>query len=271
MLFQVNHQPAYCYTGSKPLQPNLPTLVFIHGAQNDHSVWALQSRYFAHHGFNVLALDLPGHGRSFGAALTNVEDMAHWIIALLDAAQIAQASLIGHSMGSLIALEAARIAPTRISKLALLGNAYPMKVADALLTMARDDEPAAIELVTTWSHLNATQQTAIPGFSLQGSARRLMQRMSAINPAQLFHTDFSACNNYQQGELAAQAITAQQLPVLFVMAKQDRMTPTKASAALRSSIAHAKTVEIDQCGHSLMTEQPDAVLNALKQFLNQSH
>jgi pimeloyl-ACP methyl ester carboxylesterase len=267
MLYQVQGKSVYCYTGSKQIQPELPTLVFMHGAQNDHSVWGLQSRYFAHHGFNVLAVDLPGHGRSSGAALGSVEEIAQWLIALLDAAQIKQASLIGHSMGSLIALESARIAPTRISKLALLGNAYPMKVADALLTMARDNEAAAIDLVNAWSHINTTQQTAIPGFSLQGNARRLMQRMSAINPAQLFHTDFSACNNYQQGELAAQIINAQQCPVLFIMAKQDRMTPTKASALLRTSIAHAKTVEIDQCGHSLMTEQPDAVLTALKHFL----
>lgn len=270
MLYQVHGKPAYCYTGSKKIQPELPTLVFIHGAQNDHSVWGLQSRYFAHHGFNVLAVDLPGHGRSLGTALNSVEEMAQWLIALLDVAQIKRASLVGHSMGSLIALETARCASTRVTKLALLGNAYPMKVADALLTMARDDEPAAIELVNSWSHLNTTQQTAIPGFSLQGNARRLMQRMSAINPAQLFHTDFSACNNYQQGERAAQVINTQRCSTLFIMAKQDRMTPTKASALLRATIAHAQVVEIDQCGHSLMTEQPDKVLTALKHFLNNS-
>ncbi|PRC91666.1 alpha/beta fold hydrolase [Solimicrobium silvestre] len=270
MIYQVQGNPVYCYTGGKAFQAELATLVFIHGAQNDHSVWALQSRYLAHHGYNVLAVDLPGHGRSAGNALTSIEDMATWLLALLDVAGVvgeAKASLIGHSMGSLIALETARCAPDRVTKLALLGNAYPMKVADALLTMARDDEAAAIDMVNSWSHCTSTQQSAIPGFNVQGNAQRLMQRMSAINPAQLFYTDFSACNNYQQGEAAAVAINSQQCPTLFVMAKQDRMTPVKASATLRSSILGSKVVEIANCGHSLMTEQPDAVLTALVQFL----
>src|SRR5450830_1542191 len=86
MLFTVENTSAYCYTGGKAFHPAQPTAVFIHGAQNDHSVWALQTRYFAHHGWNVLAVDLPGHGRSQGAAKTSVEALAHWLLAVLDAA-----------------------------------------------------------------------------------------------------------------------------------------------------------------------------------------
>ena len=259
----------YCYTAGKTFKPELPTLVFIHGAQNDHSVWSLQSRYFAYHGYNVLALDLPGHGRSGGTALSSVEAISNWFVDLLNVAGISKVSLTGHSMGSLIALETARNHPDRVVKLALLGNAWPMKVADALLNMARDDEPAAINLVNSWSHRSSTQSTANPGFNLQGNAKRLMQRMSAINPAQLFYTDFSACNNYQQGDAAAEVINQHQLPVLFVMAQQDRMTPGKASAKLRGAITTARVVEITQCGHSMMHEQPDAVLFSLIEFLNQ--
>lgn len=258
----------YSYTGGKTFNPDLPTSIFIHGAQNDHSVWSLQSRYFAHHGYNVLAVDLPGHGRSQGEALKSIEEMAQWLLKFMDKSGVNKANLVGHSMGSLIALETARTAPERINKLALLGNAYPMKVADALLNMARDNEPAAISMVTTWSHLNATQKTPNPGFNLQGSAKRLMQRMTDINPAQLFYTDFSACNNYGRGEEAAEVVNNHNVPTLFVMAKQDRMTPTKASAKLRTAIANAKVVEIDDCGHSLMTEQPDAVLRVLVEFLS---
>ena len=267
MLVQVQGKAAYCYMGGKQFNASLPTAVFIHGAQNDHSVWSLQSRYFAYHGHNTVALDLPGHGRSAGAALTSIEAMSGWLVSLLDALGIARASLIGHSMGSLIALETARTAPNRVARLALLGNAYPMKVADALLTMARDDEPAAIAMVNSWSHLNSTQSTPVPGFNLQGNAKRLMQRMSVINPAQLFYTDFSACNHYQQGEAAAAVILRDAIPTLFVMGKQDRMTPVKASAKLRGMLTQAQVLEIDQCGHSMMTEQPDVVLKALSDFL----
>jgi len=266
-MIQVQDRPTWFYSAGKAIDPARPTVVFIHGAQNDHSVWSLQSRYFACHGYNVLAVDLPGHGRSSGPALVTIEAMAVWLLALLDAAGVGQVNLIGHSMGSLIALETARCAPERISRLALLGNAFPMKVADALLSMARDDEPSAIDLVTSWSHLHAFQRTPLPGFNLQRNAQRLMERMSAINPDQLFYTDFSACNTYAQGDAAAVIISQHQLPVLFVMGQQDRMTPVKASTRLRAALPNANSIEIADCGHSMMAEQPDAVLQALVAFL----
>jgi len=267
VIIQVAGEPAWCYTAGKPFRADLPNLVFIHGAQNDHSVWSLQSRYFAFHDYNVFAPDLPGHGASAGQAPGSIEALSAWLAAFMDAAGIQQASLIGHSMGSLIALETARTVPGRVHRLALLGNACPMKVGDALLNLARDDEAQAIALVNSWSHLNRTQSTPMPGFNLQGNAMRLMQRMSERNPAQLLYTDLSACNSYRQGDAAAAVINLQHIAVLFVMARQDRMTPVKAGAALRSAIESAQNVEIDHCGHSMMTEQPDAVLTALIQFL----
>ncbi|HWJ93384.1 MAG TPA: alpha/beta fold hydrolase, partial [Telluria sp.] len=161
MIFNVHDKQAYCYTGGKAFDASLPTIVFIHGAQNDHSVWALQSRYFAHHGFGVLAVDLPGHGRSAGPALASVEDMAAWVLALLDAAGVSRAILAGHSMGSLIALEASHRAPSRVSALALLGTTFPMKVSDALLETARADEQSAIDMVNIFSH--ARPSSPVPG------------------------------------------------------------------------------------------------------------
>ena len=140
MLLKIDGHDAYCYTGGKPFDAALPTVVFIHGAQNDHSVWILQTRYFAHHGFSVLAVDLPGHGRSQGPALKSVEAMADWLLRVLDAAGVQTASLVGHSMGSLIALETQAKAPARVAKLALVGTAYPMKVSDTLLNAALNDE-----------------------------------------------------------------------------------------------------------------------------------
>ncbi|MCG2584623.1 alpha/beta fold hydrolase [Massilia sp. TS11] len=264
MEFHVNGLPAYVYTGGKALDPAKPSLVFIHGAQNDHSVWALQSRALAHHGYNVLALDLPGHGRSAAPALSSVEAMADWLWALLDAAGIARAALIGHSMGSLIALEAAARAPARIAGLAMLGSTYPMKVADALLATARDNEPQAIEMVTAWSHASQLPRpsTAGPGVSVHGAARRLMQRMSAINPAQLFYTDFAACNQYANGAAAAAAVSC---PTLFIFGSKDMMTPARSAKGLTASIAHGKIVMVE-AGHALMQEQPDAVLDALRAF-----
>jgi pimeloyl-ACP methyl ester carboxylesterase len=264
----IQDKAAYCYSGGKAFDPALPTVVLIHGAQNDHSVWALQSRWFAHHGFGVLAVDLPGHGRSAGPALTTVEDMAGWLLATLDAAGVAQALLAGHSMGSLIALEAAHRAPERVRALAMLGSTYPMKVADALLATARDDEPAAIDMVNIWSHSSIAHKPSspAPGFWVMGGSQRLMARMSAINPEQLFHTDFTACNAYANGEAAAASVRC---PVLFVFGKQDMMTPPRSTKLLTGALAHGKVVQVD-AGHSLMTEQPDAVLDALASFAREA-
>ena len=143
---------AYAYTGGKPFDAALPCIVFIHGALHDHSVFTLLARWYAHHGHAVLAVDLPGHGRSSGLPLASVEAAADWLLALLDAAGVQQAALAGHSMGSLIALEAAARAPERITRLAMIGTAYPMKVSQALLDTARDQPLAAIEMVNTYSH-----------------------------------------------------------------------------------------------------------------------
>jgi len=259
---------AYCYTGGKPFDAALPTVVFLHGAQNDHTVWALQTRYFAHHGFGVLAVDLPGHGRSKGAALTSIEAMAAWLLGVLDAAGVRHALLVGHSMGSLIALEAAyqsaAQAPGRITGLALVGTTYPMKVADALLATSRDDEPRAIDMVNLWSHSGIAQKPSAPGpgFYVMHGARRLMQRMSALNPHQLFFTDFSACNNYANGAVAAAAVTCK---TLFLFGARDMMTPPRSTRLLTDAIAHGKVITVD-AGHQMMAEAPDAVLDALFAF-----
>jgi pimeloyl-ACP methyl ester carboxylesterase len=265
MLLNVQGHDAYCYTGGKAFNAELPTVVFIHGAQNDHSVWALQTRYFAHHGFGVLAVDLPGHGRSKGNALSSVEQMADWLLALLDAAGVQHASLVGHSMGSLIALQACARAKERISKLALVGTAYPMKVSDTLLNAARDEEQSAIDMVNIWSHTSIAHKPSCPGpgFYVMGGSQRLMQRISKLNPAKVFYTDFTACNAYANGEQAAQAV---QCPTLFLIGKKDMMTPPKATATLTKLIAHSRVTTLDNCGHSLMAEQPDAVLAALYAF-----
>lgn len=268
MIVKVQGVDAYFYAGGKAFDAAQPSAVFIHGAQNDHSVWALQTRYFAHHGFNVLALDLPGHGRSKGPAKQSVAEMAAWVLAVLDAAGVEKAVLIGHSMGSLIALEAAGMAPQRVAGLAMVGTTYPMKVSDALLGTSRDNEQAAIDMVNIFSHSSMAQKPSCPGpgFSVMGGARRLMQRMSAINPQQLFYTDFYACNAYANGLAAAEKVSC---PVLFLFGAKDMMTPARSTKTLTAALAHGKIVEVD-AGHQMMAEQPDAVLDALYAFAKRS-
>ena len=256
----------YAYTGGKAFDPAKPTVVFIHGVLNDHSVWILQSRYLAHHGWNVLAIDLPGHCRSGGEPPESVEQASQAIVGLLDAAGVQQAALVGHSFGSLIALETAARAPERVSHLALVGTAFPMRVSPALLESSVSAPMKAIDMVNTFSHsMLAPPPSALgPGTWLYGGSRALMRRVLASNPqVNVFHTGFKACDSYAGGEAAMDQV---QCPTLFVLGSADQMTPPKAAQSLVARAHKAKVVQLP-AGHSLMTEAPDGVLHALKDFL----
>ena len=256
---------AYAYTGGKAFDPTLPCVVFIHGALHDHSVWTLLARWFAHHGHGVLAVDLPGHGRSAGAPPASVEALADWVLALLDAADVNRAALVGHSMGSLIALEAAARAPERVRQLVMVGTAYPMKVSDALLTTARDDPLKAIDMVNVFSHSSLAAKPSYPGPGtwLHGSNRALMRRVQAgQRETNLFHHDFSVCDAYANGLQAAAQV---QCPVDFILGARDQMTSPKQSREIAQALK-ARVSSVD-AGHALMTEAPDAVLAALRRAL----
>ncbi len=266
MDLQVNGQQAYAYTGGKPFDASLPCVVFIHGAQNDHSVWGLQSRWFAHHGFGVLAVDLPGHGRSAGQPLATIADLADWIEMLLEyvgAGDTAQnVSLVGHSMGSLAALECASRHPARIARIALVGTAVPMPVSEALLGAAKDKEPKAIAMINAWQHSprGAIGGNTVPGMWLLGASRRLMERQK---PGVLYN-DLAACNAYARGMEAAASLTC---PALIICGSRDLMTHPKAATKLATALKHARSVSLDGAGHALMGEQPDAVLDSLRGFI----
>jgi pimeloyl-ACP methyl ester carboxylesterase len=258
----VDGTPVYAYTGGRPFDPALPAVVFIHGAEHDHSVWALQSRYLAHHGRGVLAVDLPGHGRSEGPALESVEAMAEWTVALLGAAGVKQATLVGHSMGSLIAIECAARYPERVSRIALIGTAFPMRVSDELLEATRGNEALAQDMVNIWSHSAYAHYPSNPGpgFWVIGENLRLMQRQK---PG-VMRVDFAACNNYANGRTAAEKLTC---PALLVLGKRDIMTPPRATKELTTTLKDKRVVEIAGTGHALMAEKPDEVLDALIGFV----
>lgn len=261
MKLVVDGHEAYAYTGGKAFDPALPCVVFIHGALNDHSVWTLLARWFAHHGHAVLAVDLPGHGRSAGLPLTSVEAIAGWLHRLLDAAGVQQAALVGHSMGSLIALEAA----ARASRLVMVGTAYPMKVSEALLATARDRPEAAMAMVTAFSHSLASAKPGYPGPGswLRGGAMALMRRLQARQTAvNLFENDFQVCDRYAGGEAAAARVAC---PVHFVLGTLDQMTSPKQTAVLGALLK--PRVHAVAAGHALMAEAPDAVLAALRDAL----
>lgn len=267
MYVQVNGHSTYCYTGGKAFDAAKPIAVFIHGVLNDHSVWALQSRYLANHGWNVLAVDLPGHSRSEGEAPASVEQAAGFIGALLDALGVQRAALVGHSWGSLIALEAASRLGARVSHLVLVGTAYPMKVSPALIESSLNAPEKALKMVNVFSRSTLASPSGA-GFWVYGAGMALGRRVLRSNAkVNVFHRGFVACDSYANGEQAIAAITC---PVLFVLGSQDQMTTPKAAQGLiGAGRAAGKSVQVAYVpvGHHQMTEAPDETLFAVRDFL----
>src|SRR5271168_4160199 len=259
MKLSVNGSETFVATCGRAFDPALPTVVFLHGAGFDHSAWAQHTRWFAHHGFSVLAPDMPGHGRSPGPALTTIAAMADWTAALLDAAGAATARLVGHSMGSLIALETAARHPARVSALSLIGTAATMTVGPDLLQAAEANDHAAIDMVSIWGlgHQAELGGSLAPGLWMHSGAQRVLEH---CRPGVLFN-DLSACNAYQGALAAAAKIT---VPATLILGERDMMTPLKAGRALAAALPNSRTVVLRGAGHMMMVERPDELLAALQ-------
>lgn len=265
MRLAVSDAGVYAYTGTRAYDVSLPTVVFVHGAANDHSVFALQSRYFAWHGMNAMAIDLPGHGRSAGEPLRSVEAIAQWLHDMLDVAGASSVSVVGHSLGALAALELAARWPDRVNRLALLGPAVPMTVSDDLLAAAAQDDHVAYELINGWSfsasgQLGGGEQ---PGVWMLGNGMRLMERCGDG----VLTADLLACQRYASGLAAAAAL---QCPSLVIMGARDIMAPPRNAQPLLAALPDARSVTLSETGHALMAERPGAVLDALRGFIMQS-
>lgn len=262
LTLSVEGRKVFAGTGGRPFDASLPVVVFLHGAGMDHSVWSMQSRYLAHHDHAVLALDLPGHGFSEGPPLQSIEEIADWTAAVLGAAGVEKASLVGHSMGAVAALTAAARHPARVQRLALLGCAPAMPVHPDLLAAAEANEQAAIDMVNGWAHGAQAHLGGhpLPGTWLTGQGNRLLER---ARPGVLY-ADLAACNAWQGGQILAAEVSC---PVLLLIGAEDKMTPPRAGKKLAEFLPNCRLEVLDRCGHMLMTEQPVATLEKLKGFL----
>src|SRR5476649_2438073 len=259
MQLSVNDKDIFVATGGREFDASQPAIVLLHGAGFDHTAWALHSRWFAHHGYGVLAPDLPGHGRSSGAPLSTIADMADWTAALLDASGASKARLIGHSMGSLIALETAARHPAKVTALALIGTADTMTVGPDLLKAAEANDHTAIDMVSIWGLGFAAELggSLAPGLWMHFGAERVLEQ---CRPGVLFN-DLSACNSYQGALAAAANVT---VPATLILGERDMMTPARAGKALAAALPNSRTVVLPGAGHMMMVERPDELLAALR-------
>jgi pimeloyl-ACP methyl ester carboxylesterase len=260
--FIVGGRAVYGATGGRAHEGGRSLAVLVHGAGLDHTVWALQSRWLAFHGFNVLAIDLPGHGHSEGPALPNIGALANWLTELISAAKAERAVLIGHSMGSLIALEAAATHPERVQGLVLIGTAASMPVHPDLLAAAASNEHAAIDMVNLWGYgyVAGLGGSRVPGVWMVGAGERVLESA----PPGVLHVDLAACGAYRHGLIAAERVAA---PTLLICGERDQMTPLKSGRMLGAAIAGATIVTLSGAGHMLMAERPYDIQAAIAKHL----
>lgn len=261
MQLTINGNGIFAATGGRPHAAGKPLAVFVHGAGLNHTVWALQSRWFAFHGWNVLALDLPGHGASTGAPLPSVRALSQWLLALLNSVNATDVTLIGHSMGSLIALETAAD-NARIKKLILVGAAAAMPVNAELLAAAKGNDHVAIDMVNLWGYgLRAGfGESRTAGVWMTGIGERILER---AQPGVLY-TDLAACNAYAEGLAAAVRVAA---PTLLFCGEKDQMTPLKRGRVLAAALPCATLVVAEGAGHMLLAERPVELLTAMTRHL----
>ena len=255
---RVDGRVVYVGNGTAKAPAGAPSAAFVHGAGMDHTVWTLPARHFARRGWRVLAVDLPGHGRSEGPPLPSIEAMSSWLAAVLDHCEVQSTAVAGHSMGSLVAWEFAKSNPGRCQALALFGTSAPMPVGKPLLAAAADDHHAAIDMANGWSHSpgGTLGANANPGIWMVGTGERLLERAL---PG-VFHADLNACNNYAPTPPAEGDIHC---PLLVVAGEADRMTPSRAALAFAEGMPQAQTLVLPGCGHAMLSERPNEVLDAL--------
>ncbi len=248
--------------GGRSHDPDQPGLVLVHGAGMNRSVWQLQTRHFAHRGCRAAAVDLPGHGGSDGPPLESMAELGDWLATVIEALGLAPAHVVGHSMGTYVALEAAARHPDAVASLVLIGTAAAMPVHPELLDAAADDVEHASRLMSSWgfgarSHVG---RHAAPGMWLIGGSTALLD---TSRPASL-GVDMAMCNAYDGAVAAASATSC---PVDFVLGSLDKMTPVKRARPLIEACVDAHVATIEGVGHMIPVEAPDATREAIRDAL----
>lgn len=252
----------YVYTGGEDHKPGRESVVFIHGSGMDHTVWTLFARYWAKAGYNVAVIDLPGHGLTRGKPAQSIEENAAFICGVLREMNLTESvNLVGHSMGSLVALEAAAALPaTRC--LAMLGTTVPMSVGTPLLDAAQKNDQAAVDMISLFGHSYGSQigSNPVAGISAQLLAERILE--SAADG--VLYTALNACNEYKNGLQTAETVSC---PVGLILGEFDQMTPRKTAGKLLKAFPRAQEICIPDCGHMMMSEKPEATHHALRKII----
>ncbi len=240
-----------CWTNPADFGAHPLSLVFIHGSGNDHTCWSYQYSGL-HKQFNILAVDLPGHGSSTGSGENDVEKYCLWIKKLLAVVQIKKPVLIGHSLGAAIAMKFALLYPREVAGIVTVGGGLKMPVNPDLLAGLKINPSIAFDMICKFSVAKENRPKLLD---------TLRESMAAVN-VDVLHGDLSACDKL---DLTAD-IGKIKTPALVLCGMEDKMTPPDLSRQIAAGIPGAKLCLIAGAGHMVMLEKPEELNRAVEEF-----
>ena len=243
-------------TGGMDIDKNKPTVLLMHGSGLSHIVWSLHEQFYASHGFNVLAVDLPGHGNSEGPALKTIQEISDWIKLLMLKINIHKIIIIGHSQGSLVGIDFGSRYPELISKLVLVAGSYRMSVNNDLIELAEAGDEKAVLLMMKWGYEGSK------AFIGGNPVKKIINSSREIR--EILAVDLNACNNYKDGKESLEKINC---PTLCIFGDSDKMVPLEIGDKMAKMIKNSEKKIISNCGHMIIFEKAFEMRKLVKEFL----
>ena len=256
MIFDIENKKIHASDAGQGIDPSKETIVFLHGSGLSHIVWSLSEQFFSNKNFNVLSIDLPGHGNSEGPCLTTIEDIAEWLETFFSKLNLEKINLVGHSQGCLDILEYASKYDDRVNKIIFIGGSYKMPVHPDLINLAENGDSDAVKLMMKWGYEGSKK------FIGGNPVERIIQSPKDIS--EILAVDLKACNNYSKGSDAAKKINK---PTLLIFGKLDKMVNVDNGKKFAQLIKDNSIHVIENCGHMIMIEKAFEMRDKILEFL----
>ena len=243
-------------TGGMDIDKKKSTILLIHGSGLTHIVWSLHEQFYSSQGFNVLSVDIPGHGNSEGPSLKSIEEISNWIKSLMLKLNIKKIILVGHSQGGLVCIDFASRYSELVEKIVLVANSYKMPVNQDLIDLAESGDEKAVLLMMKWGYEGSK------AFIGGNPVKKIVN--SARDIREILAVDLNACNNYKDGENAIKKINC---PTLCIFGDLDKMCPSKVGIKMAEKIKNSETKIISDCGHMIIFEKAFEMRKLVKEFI----
>ena len=247
-------------TGGINFDEQKPTIVLMHGSGLTHIVWSLHEQFLSSRGYNVLSVDLPGHGNSEGPSLKSIEKISDWVKSLMDTLNILKISFVGHSQGSLVGIDFASRYQNLISSLVLVAGSHELPVNQDLIDLAEAGNEKSVELMMKWGYEGSK------AFIGGNPVKKIINSSREIR--EVLAVDLKACNNYKNGSESLKKINCS---TLCVFGELDKMVPLKTGIKMSKLINNFETKIISNCGHMVIFEKAFELRKLVGEFILKNH